>query len=67
MKLPFDEIGKVKDGIVDIEKFEEWFVKQGLKREHARVSKCHLLVIKEFDNIHYNYYDDGVGIVFQIK
>ena len=36
MKLPFDEIGKVKNGVVDVEKFEEWFVKQGLQSDmHA--------------------------------
>ena len=39
MKQPFDEIGKVKGGVVDIDKFEEWFVKQGLRPEHARVSQ----------------------------
>ena len=31
MKFPFDEIGKVKDGVVDVDKFEKWFTKQGLQ------------------------------------
>ena len=39
MKMPFDKIGRVKDGVVDEVRFEEWFVKQGLQQEQARVSK----------------------------
>ena len=39
MKFPFDEIGKVKDGVVDTDKFEEWFTKQGLQSEHTHVSQ----------------------------